>query len=130
MNYDKWKKHEFSTGGIAGKDYLKFQNEMKKDLKRMSEEQGIELKKFTKNHYCFSAVLFHEKTKEYAYVSISDVRFFSNEWFNHVLVRSMQHEKDYTGRTNYFCAWNDVVKEAKNIMTREYRRKEKELIRF
>ena len=36
------------------------------------------------------------------YMSISDVRFFKNEWYNHILFRTAKSEKDFTGGTNLY----------------------------
>ena len=49
-----------------------------------------------KNHYCFTAFI---KTHDdlYVYISIPDVRFWKNEWYNHILIREAKDEKDYHG---------------------------------
>ena len=52
-----WLGYKFSTGSFPGEDYLKFQRNARASLKKMAEENGFELFNFSKNHYCFSAVL-------------------------------------------------------------------------
>lgn len=104
----KWLGHTFSTGTSTGQDYLQFQKEAKRDLKKQASMAGYELYSFSKNHYCFSAVLQHKKTGEFVYISIPDVHAFPDAWFIKVLYRSMAHAEDWTGGLNNYCAWNDI----------------------
>lgn len=106
MNYTEWLNHEFSSGCYIGDDYRKFQKQMKADLKRNVSRYGMSLHSFLGNHYEFSAVV--EKNGKFAYVRISDVRFFKNHWFNQVLFRTMQHDKDWTGGRNQYCTWTEL----------------------
>lgn len=110
LKRDKWLGHNFSTGTVSGKDYLEFQEDSKKDLKKMAIENGLKLKKFNKNHYCFSAVL-EDELGHFIYVSQSDVRFGGD--INRILVRTMAHEKDWTGGRNNYCSWEEVGAKAK-----------------
>lgn len=106
MNYKKWINHEFSTGSSPGEDYKTFQREMKRDLKALCEKEGLQLHTFHPNHYEFSAVV--TDGERFGYISISDVRYWKNEWFNKVLIRTMKHSKDWTGGNNYYYSWPDV----------------------
>ena len=36
------------------------------------------------------------------YISISDVRYFNNDWYNHILVRTAKNETDYRGGFNHY----------------------------
>lgn len=105
---EKWVNHKFSTGDTAGNDYLAFQREARADLRKQAAAAGYRLFKFNKNHYCFSAVLQGEKTGDFVYVSVNDVRFNTN-WYNKVLYRTMKHEKDWAGCTNQYCAWDSIT---------------------
>lgn len=108
MNYDKWLSHEFSSGPYAGEDYIKFQSEMKRDLRKQLAENDLVLHSFGKNHYEFSAVALNPENGRFGYISISDVRFFKNEWFSDVLYRTMKTDKDWTGGPNRRCKWENV----------------------
>lgn len=105
---NKWLNHQFSTGVYTGEDYLKFQRDARTDLKKQANATGFDLHQFNKNHYNFSAVLRHRETGKFVYVSISDVRFFNNQWFDHVLIRTMAHDKDWTGGMNNYCQWDEI----------------------
>lgn len=99
---EKWSTHHFSTGVYPGEDYKKFQREARAALKEVAEAAGYTLYKFLPNHYEFCAVLQERETGAYAYVSISDVRFFKNEWATHVLYRQMKNENDWKGGANHY----------------------------
>ena len=91
----------FSSGGITGDDYMSFQRKYKNYLAKILPE-GYKIHSWNKNHYQFSAVIEHEGN--YAYISISDVRYWPNEWFTSILVRSMAHDKDWRGGTNQYTS--------------------------
>lgn len=118
MDYSKWLGYQFSTSSETGKDYLLFQREMQKDLSRIAEDNDFEVNSFHKNHYEFSAVLKDKSSEEYVYVSIPDVRFNPNQWHDHVLIRRMKHEKDWSGETNHYCKWKEIGKASRKIVER------------
>ena len=89
-------------GVIVSNDYNAFQTKYKNFLKKLCKENGYELVRFNPNHYCFSC--FIKGNDKFVYISISDVRYFSNEWFNNILIRTVNHEKDYHGGTNQYTS--------------------------
>lgn len=113
----KWLGYKFSTGSFPGEDYLKFQRNAKASLKKMAEQYGFELFKFCKNHYCFSAVLREKDSGHFIYVSIPDVRSWQDEWANHVLIRTMAHESDWTGGYNNYCTWDEIGEKARSLVS-------------
>lgn len=92
----KYIDYEFSSGCYTGEDYKSFQTKYINYLKAMCKENHWELVNVSKNHYCFSAFIKSSENK-CVYLSISDVRYFSNEWYNHILVRTAKNEVDYRG---------------------------------
>ena len=111
-----WLGYKFSTGSFPGEDYLKFQRNARASLKKMAEENGFELFNFSKNHYCFSAVLRKKDSDHFIYVSIQDVRTWQDEWANQVLIRTMAHESDWTGGYNNYCTWDEIGEKAKSLV--------------
>lgn len=94
----------FSSGGVAGEDYLSFQRKYKNYLNKILPA-GAVIQQWNKNHYEFSAVI--ERNGKLAYLRIADVRYCPNEWFTNILVRTMAHNKDWTGGPNqYACLFN------------------------
>ncbi len=97
----KYLNYEFSTGCYTGDDYKTFQTKYINYLKSLCKENGLIFVSALRNHYCFSAFIKNRENK-FIYLSISDVRFFQNEWFNRVLIRTAKNEKDYTGGSNQY----------------------------
>ena len=97
----KYIDYEFSSGCYTGEDYKSFQTKYINYLKTMCKENHWKLVKVGKNHYCFSAFIKSAENK-CIYLSISDVRYFSNEWYSHILVRTAKNEVDYRGGFNNY----------------------------
>lgn len=93
-------------GSITSPSYKSFERKYKNYLKQIAQEVGGELVKFNPNHYEFSC--FIKRNDKYVYISISDVRYFKNEWFNHVLIRTAQSERDYSGGCNRYTSLDKI----------------------
>jgi hypothetical protein len=97
---NKWKNTTIQDdGGYTSDDFRKFATDFREDL-RMSLPQTTKIRAYNKGHYYVSGFLLNELTGKYGYFSISDVRHFPNSWQTDILVRSAEHEKDYTGGSN------------------------------
>ena len=94
--------YEFSTGCYTGNDYKTFQTKYINYLRKICKENNWSLIKINKNHYCFSAFIKGGTENKYVYISISDVRYFNNDWYNHILVRTAKNEVDYKGGFNHY----------------------------
>lgn len=114
----KYIDYEFSSGCYTGEDYKSFQTKYINYLKAMCKENHWELVNVSKNHYCFSAFIKSSENK-CVYLSISDVRYFSNELYNHILVRTAKNEVDYRGGFNNYTTLekldNTVAKLLKDL---------------
>ena len=87
----KYLHYEFSTGYETGEDYKTFERKYISYLKRICKQNNWAFIKANKNHYCFSA--FIKVNGRYIYLSISDVRYFENEWHKNILIRIENHYK-------------------------------------
>lgn len=105
----------FSSGGSTGTDYKSFQTKYKNILKEIASNIGGELVSFNKNHYEFSA--FVEKSGKFAYISISDVRHFSNEWSNRILVRTAKDKKDFSGGMNQYAKLRELEDKLEKVLS-------------
>jgi hypothetical protein len=77
------------------------------------------------NHSCANMVkgiVGECKKPKYAYFSTSDVRHFSKNWYNHILLRSAKDVHDYTGGSNGYTTLEDFGKNAKRIMELQMRK--------
>ena len=98
----KYLDYEFSSGAYTGEDYKTFQSKYIDYLRSVCKDNDLELVSVNKNHYEFSA--FIKKQNKYVYFCISDVRFWQNDWYNRILIRIADNEKDYMGGHNYYIA--------------------------
>ena len=99
--------YEFSSGCYTGDDYKSFQTKYINLLKTMCKNNHWQLVNVGKNHYCFSAFIKSTENK-CVYISISDVRYFSNEWYNHILIRTAKNETDYRGGFNNYTTLEEL----------------------
>ena len=105
----KWKDINIEDGGgVTSDEYKEFQRNYKSVLKDIGKQIGFDLHSFNGNHYEFSAVMKSNATNKYYYISISDIRYFKNEWAENILYRTMEHERDWTGGSNNFSSLEDL----------------------
>ena len=95
--------YEFSSGCYTGDDYKTFQTKYINFLKAICKQNHWQLVNVGRNHYCFSAFIKSAENK-CVYVSISDVRYFSDEWYDHILIRTAENEQDYRGGFNNYTS--------------------------
>ncbi|MGN1051990.1 MAG: hypothetical protein ACI4SH_01210 [Candidatus Scatosoma sp.] len=112
---EKYVNYEFSSGCYTGDDYKSFQTKYINYLKSVCKNNHWRLVNVGKNHYCFSAFIKSAENK-CVYISISDVRYFSNEWYNHILIRTTENETDYRGGFNNYTALSDLETVAAKLL--------------
>jgi len=111
----KYLTHEFSSGSYTGEDYRTFQTKYINHLKAMCRENHWQLVNVGRNHYCFSAFIKSAENK-CIYISISDVRYFTNEWYGHILIRTAKDEQDYRGGFNHYPAREALPAKAAELL--------------
>ena len=89
----------FSSGGYAGDDFKSFNTKYRNAIKKLLPH-GYEIHSWNKGHYRCSAVI-KDTNDRFIYMSIYDVRFFPNEWAEDILIRTMKHDKDWSGGINH-----------------------------
>ena len=99
---EKYLDYEFSTGSYTGEDYISFQTKYVNYLRGLCKASGWELVRVLRNHYCFSA--FIKSKYKFIYLSISDVRYFKNRWYNQILIRTAAGDRDYIGDWNNYAS--------------------------
>lgn len=104
---EKYLGYEFSSGCYTGEDYKSFQTKYINFLKNTCRNNHWQLVNVGKNHYCFSAFIKSAENK-CVYISIPDVRYFSNEWHDHILIRTAENETDYRGGFNNYTTLGDL----------------------
>ena len=112
---EKYVNYEFSSGCYTGADYKSFQTKYINYLRSICKNNHWRLVNVGKNHYCFSAFIKSAENK-CIYISISDVRYFSNEWYDHILIRTAENETDYRGGFNNYTTLSDLEGTAAELL--------------
>lgn len=70
-------------------------------MRSICKKYGWNIVKINRNHYEFST-LFENNKNKYVYFSISDVRYYKNEWYDYILIKAVKSDMDYyNGQTKY-----------------------------
>ena len=105
----KYYNHEFDDwGGTTSKDYKGFESKYINYIKRICKDNEWQFISGNRNHYQFSCVI-QRNDSIYIYISISDVRYWHNEWYNRILIRTMKHATDWTGNSNNYSNLENLV---------------------
>ena len=112
---EKYIDYEFSSGCYTGDDYKSFQTKYINFLRSICKQNHWQLVNVGRNHYCFSAFIKSAENK-CVYVSISDVRFFTNEWYSNILIRKVKNEQDYYGGFNHRTTLKELEMKAMELL--------------
>ena len=112
---EKYIDYEFSSGCYTGDDYKSFQTKYINFLRSICKQNHWQLVNAGRNHYCFSAFIKSAENK-CVYVSISDVRFFTNEWYSNILIRTAKNEQDYHGGFNHRTTLKELEMKAMELL--------------
>lgn len=112
---EKYIDYEFSSGCYTGDDYKSFQTKYINFLRSICKQNHWQLVNVGRNHYYFSAFIKSAENK-CVYVSISDVRFFTNEWYNNILIRTAKNEQDYHGGFNHRTTLKELEMKAMELL--------------
>lgn len=112
---EKYIDYEFSSGCYTGDDYKSFQTKYINFLRSICKQNHWQLVNIGRNHYCFSAFIKSAENK-CVYVSISDVRFFTNEWYSNILIRTAKNEQDYQGGFNHRTTLKELEMKAMELL--------------
>ena len=112
---EKYIDYEFSSGCYTGDDYKSFQTKYINYLRSICKQNHWQLVNVGRNHYCFSAFIKSAENK-CVYVSISDVRFFTNEWYSNILIRTAKNEQDYHGGFNHRTTLTELEMKAMELL--------------
>lgn len=120
QDLQKYLDFEFSTGCYTGEDYKTFQRKYINYLRSICKTCEWTLVNIGRNHYSFSAFI-RNQIGQHVYFSISDVRFWRNEWYTNILIRTAKSETDYHGGTNYYTSLTDLIPSVTKLFIRSCR---------
>jgi cell filamentation protein len=78
--------------------------------------KDFEIKNYNVGHFYLSMFLEHKNTGKFIYLSSDDVRFSVNGWYNCLLIRTAENEKDYKGGSNNFISFRGLKEKANNLI--------------
>lgn len=95
-----WLDYTFESSSGLTQEFALFVRQMKSALAKMMI--GFEMLNFSRGHFYFSVFFKNKATGKMVYVSCSDVRSWPNGWFNNLLIRTAENDKDWTGGNNNY----------------------------
>jgi len=101
MSLAQYVGYRFESSTVKTPEFAAFARTFRAHIKK--HVIGYELMNMNVGHFYLSGFLRNAATGKMAYFLTSDVRFFPDEWNSNLLVRTAQHERDYTGGRNDFC---------------------------
>ena len=104
----KWLGYNFQSSSGLTEEFSLFSKHIKAELKKIS---GYELISYSRGHFYFSAFLKNKNNDKLVYLSSDDVRG-SDGWYNNLLIRTAQHDKDYTGGSNDWTTFQNIKQKA------------------
>lgn len=104
---------EFTSGGYAGKDFKRFARLFKNYIKK-SLSSELKIVNLLNSHYYLCG--FITNGTKYVYFSVSDVRHFPKKWFNDIMYRTAEHEKDYTGGRNRYTTLENFSRDIEALL--------------
>lgn len=101
-----WLGYNFERHGDA---FDKFIRDLRSKLKAEAKPIGLEVLPFKANWFTTSGFVKSKATGKYAYWSISDVRYFRDDWYYKVLYRAAENERDFHGGSNRYCNMDELI---------------------
>jgi len=86
---------------------------VRKEFKAIAKKIGATVTLSPNN---FEWTAFFKKDNKFIYVGVSDVRYW--KWYDSVLFRTAENEKDYTGGCNRYCSYEELAEELSDLFDR------------
>lgn len=112
---ENWLGYSFESSSGLTPEFAEFRREVKRYIKKILPEELELIMPFGSLHFEFSGFIKNKKTGKFVYFSCSDVRFFKDSWYDDLLIRTAENEKDYTGGSNNSCKITEVSEKAKQL---------------
>ena len=97
---EDWRGNEFESSCGKTPEFMAFARAFKAYIAKKAQLNGLRLVNVSTGHFYLSGFFFNPRSGKYAYFSTSDVRHFGDSWWDDVLIRTAQHDKDWTGGSN------------------------------
>jgi hypothetical protein len=115
LKTDSFRNVEFESSCGKTEQFKSFVRAFRSDVKRLLKGFDIQI---SVGHFYVSG--FVSQGDKHVYFSVSDVRHFSDDWYNHVLVRTAKDTKDYHGGSNNYTTLPQLRQAVENLMERGF----------
>ena len=109
----KWKNHYFESSCYKTEDFKAFARDLKRYITK-ELPHPMKIVEWNVGHFYVSG--FIQKSEQYVYFSIRDVRYCN--WYDNVLIRTAAHDKDYTGGWNNYTSIEFFGQSVQNLFQR------------
>jgi len=106
---EKWLGFTFESSSNKTQEYMAFVKDYRREMKTKLTGAFEMLPKTSDAHFEASGFVKNIKTGKLAYWSISDIRNWRDDWYKNILIRTAQHDKDWTGGTNNYTDWPNML---------------------
>lgn len=104
----EYRNHEFESSTETTKEFKSFSTKFKNVIKAILEDTNpnFVLDSYNVGHFYVSGFIQNKENGKLVYFSLSDVRggCFCNHLLSNVLVRTAQHNKDFSGGSNNYTS--------------------------
>lgn len=110
----------FESSCSTTPEFASFARKFKTALKKDVEAAGLKLVGFTRGHFFVSAFVLNPLTNQYAYISVSDVRWMlcGKRPLDDILYRTAKDENDYHGGHNNFTDLPNLIERVRILTER------------
>jgi hypothetical protein len=110
---EEWLDVSFQSSSGLTEEFALFAKQYKKAIAKAMGD--YELVSFSRGHFYMSGFFRSPHTGKLVYFSTDDVRGSNNGWFDNILIRTAQHDKDYTGGSNCFSSLENIRDRADDL---------------
>lgn len=101
---EDWRGNSFESSSGKTPEFMAFARAFRTYINHKAKLNQLQLVNVSTGHFYISGFFLNPRSGKYAYFSINDVRGGSDAWWNNVLIRTAQHDKDWTGGSNQYTA--------------------------
>ena len=110
---EEWLDVAFQSSSGLTEEFALFARQYRKAIVKAMVD--YELVNFSRGHFYMSGFFRSPHTGKLVYFSTDDVRGSNNGWLDNILIRTAQHDKDYTGGSNCFASLENIRDRADDL---------------
>lgn len=125
MNYNKFIEEKVLKLS-SKKNYEKYPNQMKENLKEQVARYDLDVVSYNKNYYNLTAILKDKYEDRYIGVIINDLSCFEDHSYKCIALRIMKDLNDRRGIANRNCSWSEIGRTTRNLIEWKKREEQKQ----